>query len=713
MKLRHTYLAAALGGIAVFAACKQNPKAGSSLHYLMTKMDTTVFDDYYGTKVTDPYRWLENDTAPEVAAWVDSQNNFTFSYLEQIPYRKQLKDRLTELFNYEKISAPFKEGDYIYHFRNNGLQNQSVLYRTKEGGAEEIFLDPNTLSSDGTTSLGGMSFTKDGKLCAYSLSKAGADWQEIVVIDAITKKETGDRIPNVKFTGISWRNNVGFYYSRYDDAKGSKLSGKTENHKVYFHVLGSDPAKDQLVFGDDKNPKRYVGATVTDDGEFLVIQTAMATSGNELLFMQLNKAIDRITYVVNNFDNDHEVINSRNGKLYVLTNLNAPNRRLVEIDPAKPQPENWKDIIPHSDNVLEVSTGGDKLFAKYLKDAVSQVVQYNYNGTREKEIALPGPGSVYGFAGKKDETEIYYSFTSFLYPVTIYKYKISDGTSTLYKQPSIKFDFNAYESKQVFYKSKDGTKIPMTITHKKGLKLDGKNPTLLYGYGGFNISLTPNFSPNVLVLLEQGGVYAVANIRGGGEYGEQWHTSGTKMQKQNVFDDFISAANYLVEQKYTSNNFLAISGGSNGGLLVGAVLTQQPQLVKVAFPAVGVLDMLRYHTFTAGAGWATDYGTAQDSKEMFEYLHKYSPLHNVKKAAYPAVMITTGDHDDRVVPAHSFKFAATLQASQQGENPVLIRIDKNAGHGAGKPTAKIIEEAADKWAFMFWNMDVKTLHQGS
>ncbi|RZL43064.1 MAG: S9 family peptidase, partial [Pedobacter sp.] len=666
-----------------------------------------VEDTYFETTIPDAYRWLEDDKSAETASWVKAQNEVTFDYLAQIPFRKQLKERLEKLWNYEKISAPFKRGDFTYYYKNNGLQNQSVLYRKDKNGKEEVFLDPNTFSKDGSTSLSGVSFTKDGSLVAYSISVAGSDWNSIVIMDAVTKKKLEEDIVDVKFSGASWYKNEGFYYSSYDKPEGSQLSAKTDQHKLYFHKLGTPQKSDKVIFGADQK-RRYVGGGVTEDARYLIISAAVSTSGNELYIKDLTKPNSKIITIVDNFNSDNDLLENVGSKLYILTNRNAPNQKIITVDASKPTPENWKDLIPETKNVLSASKGSGYIFANYMKDAVTQIMQYNYEGKLIREVKLPGVGTAGGFSGKKDETTLYYSFTNYTTPGTIYSFDPKTGVSKEYQKPKVDFNSADYESKQVFYTSKDGTKVPMIITHKKGLKLDGKNPTILYGYGGFNVSLTPSFSVTNAVWLEQGGIYVVANLRGGGEYGKEWHDAGTQLKKQNVFDDFIAAGEYLIKQKYTSPDFLAIKGGSNGGLLVGAVMTQRPDLIKVALPAVGVLDMLRYHTFTAGAGWAYDYGTAEDSKEMFEYLKNYSPVHNVKEGInYPATLITTGDHDDRVVPAHSFKFAAELQDKQKSENPVLIRIETNAGHGAGKPVSKTIEEAADMQAFTLYNMGYK------
>lgn len=665
-----------------------------------------VSDSYFGTTVADPYRWLEDDRSTETKAWVEAENRVTQNFLSGIPFRTAIKSRLERLWNYEKYTAPFKRGSYTYFYKNDGLQNQYILYRQKAKGKVEVFLDPNSFSKDGTTSLADIEFTKDGSMAAYQISEGGSDWRKVIVIKTSDLSIVGDTLIDVKFSGLSWKGNEGFYYSSYDKpTEGSQLSGLTQHHKLYFHKIGTSQKEDKLIFGGEETPRRYIGANLTEDQRFLVITAAESTTGNELYIQDLSKAESPIIKVVNNFRADHAVIASEGSKLYIHTNLNAPNYRIVTADASNPAPEYWKVLIPETENVLTADTGGGRIFANYLKDATSMVMQYDMAGNLERTVTLPGIGTVSGFNAKKTEKQLYYTFTSYIYPPTIFRYIISSGQSVEYKKAGVEFDPSRFESKQVFYTSKDGTKIPMIITHKKGIELNGKNPTLLYGYGGFSVSLTPAFSTSNIILLEQGGVYAVPNLRGGGEYGEKWHIAGTKMNKQNVFDDFIAAAEYLISNKYTSKDYLAISGGSNGGLLVAAVMSQRPELFKVALPAVGVLDMLRYNKFTAGAGWAYDYGTAQESKEMFEYLYKYSPYHALKPGvSYPATLITTADHDDRVVPAHSFKFAARLQEYHRGNSPVLIRIETNAGHGAGKPTAKIIEEQADKWAFMLYNM---------
>jgi prolyl oligopeptidase len=688
--------------------CTLGMNAQTKINYPETKKIDHV-DTYFGEKINDPYRWLEDDRSAETEAWVKAQNVVTYGYLEQIPYRNQLKSRMEQLWNYEKISAPFKEGDYTYYYKNNGLQNQSVLYRKDKSGKEEIFLDPNTFSKDGTTSLGGINFSKDGSLVAYSISEGGSDWRKVIVMETKTKKIIGDTIVDVKFSGVSWYKNEGFYYSSYDKPVGSELSAKTDQHKLYYHKLNTAQKTDKLVFGGDMK-RRYVGGGVSEDEKYLFISAANSTSGNELYYLDLSKPDAKIVTLIDNYENDNDVLDNKGSKIYLVTNYKAPNKRVVTFDLSNPAKENWKDCIAETENVLSPNTGSGYIFASYMKDAVSFIKQYDYNGKLVRDIQLPGVGTAGGFGGKEKETTLYFSFTNYVTPGTTYSFDPKTGKSTVYQKPKVDFNSADYESKQVFYTSKDGTKVPMIITYKKGTKLNGQNPTVLYGYGGFNVSLTPSFSIANAVWLENGGIYAVANLRGGGEYGKKWHDAGTQLKKQNVFDDFIAAAEYLIKENYTSSDYLAIKGGSNGGLLVGAVMTQRPDLVKVALPAVGVLDMLRYHTFTAGAGWAYDYGTSEQNKEMFEYIKGYSPVHNVKAGTkYPATMVTTGDHDDRVVPAHSFKFAGELQAKQAGDNPVLIRIDVNAGHGAGKSVAATIQENVDMQVFTLYNMGVKEL----
>lgn len=676
-----------------------------------TTHQVDVVDDYFGTQIKDPYRWLEDDRSEETAHWVAAQNKVTFGYLEQIPYRQTIEQRLTELLDYEKVSSPFKEGKYTYFYKNDGLQNQDVLYRQQGDGKAEVFLDPNTFSEEGTTSLGRVSFSKDGSLVAYSISEGGSDWRKVIVLDAESKKPIGDTLVDVKFSGISWRGNEGFYYSSYDKPEGSELSAKTDQHKLYFHQLGTPQADDDLIFGGSEAEKhRYVSGYVTEDGRYLVIGAMESTSGNKLYVHDLTKPEAKLVTVQDHTGADTWVIASQDDTLYLQTNLEAPNTRLVKVNIATPQASNWVDVIAETQHVLSASTAGGSLFAQYMVDATSQVKQFDMNGKLLRTIELPDIGSASGFRGKQDDSELYYTFTNYKTPGTIYQLDISSGKSQVYRKSEAPFDSDKFESEQVFYTSKDGTKVPMILTHKKGLPRDGSAPTILYGYGGFDVSLTPWFSSVRAAWLDMGGIFAVANLRGGGEYGKAWHDAGTKLQKQNVFDDFIAAAEYLIENKYTASNKLAIEGGSNGGLLVGAVMTQRPELFRVALPQVGVLDMLRYHTFTAGAGWAYDYGTAEQNKEMFEYLKGYSPVHNVKAGVnYPATLITTGDHDDRVVPAHSYKFAAELQAKQGGPLPTLIRIETDAGHGAGTPTSKVIDLYADIYSFALFNMGVEEL----
>jgi len=695
-------------------ACKNEEKIEPiAVNYIETQKVDTV-DTYFGVDVQDPYRWLEDDRSEETEAWVKAQNEVTFGYLDQIPFRDELNERLTSLWNYEKVGPPFKEGDYSYFYKNDGLQNQYVIYRFKTGedpSTAIVFLDPNTFKEDGTISLGTLSFSDDGKKAAYSISEGGSDWRKVLVMNTETKEIIEDTLVEVKFSGLSWRGNEGFYYSSYDKPDGSELSAKTDQHKLYFHKLGTSQEEDDLIYGGiDSEKHRYIGGRVSEDNRFLTISASNSTSGNKLFIKDLSEENSPLVAIIEHADNDTYMFDNIGTKLYLVTNLNAPNRKMVTVDVADPKSENWTEFIPETENVLSVTRAGRNIFAEYMVDAVSKVLQFDYDGNLIREIDLPGIGTIRGFKAKKEETEVYYSFTNYVTPGSIYKYIIADGVSELYRKPKIDFDSEGYESKQIFYTSKDGTKVPMIITHKKGVELNGKNPTILYGYGGFNISLTPAFSITNAVWMEQGGIYAVPNLRGGGEYGKAWHKAGIQMKKQNVFDDFIAAAEYLIENKYTSPDYLAIRGGSNGGLLVGATMTQRPDLMKVALPAVGVLDMLRYHTFTAGAGWGYDYGTAEDSKEMFEYLKGYSPVHNVKEGVdYPATLITTGDHDDRVVPAHSFKFAAELQEKHTGPNPLMIRIETDAGHGAGTPVSKTIEQYVDIFGFTLYNMGYRVL----
>lgn len=687
-------------------SCNRTAESTASIKYPETQKVDTI-DTYFGEQVADPYRWLEDDQSAETADWVKAQNEITFGYLDNIAYRNKIRERLEKLYDYERLGAPVREGDYYYFYKNDGLQNHSVLYRKKDlDGTPEVFLDPNTFSDDGTTGLAHIAFTKDGSLATYLITEGGSDWRKAIVIKTADKAIVEDTLRDIKFSSIAWKGNDGFYYSSYDKPTGSELSAKTQYHKLFYHKLGTPQSDDKLIFGGEETPRRYVGGYVTEDERFLVVTAATSTTGNELYVQDLLQPNSKLINVVNNFNNDHHVLTNDGDRLIIHTNLNAPNGKLIAVHVRDPRPENWKEIVAETENVMSASTAGKKIFVHYIADVKTKVSQHDMYGVFEREVELPGMGKADGFDGKKDDTHIYYSFTSFTYPTSIFRYDIATGKSTLYEKPDVDFNPDDYETRQVFYESKDGTKVPMFIVHKKGLKLDGKNPTWLYAYGGFNISLYPNFNTSRIVWLENGGIYAQPNLRGGGEYGEQWHIAGTKMDKQNVFDDFIAAAEYLIREKYTSSDYLAISGGSNGGLLVGATLTQRPDLVKVALPAVGVMDMLRYHKFTAGAGWAYDYGTSEDSKEMFEYLRRYSPVHALKAGTdYPATLVTTADHDDRVVPAHSFKFAATLQEHHSGDDPVLIRIETKSGHGSSN-LKKALEVIADQYAFTWYNMGV-------
>ena len=666
-----------------------------------------VVDTYFGVQVKEPYRWLENDTSAVTAAWVKSQNKVTKDYLSQIPFRDALKKRITALMNYPKYSSPFKKNGQYFFYKNNGLQNQSVLYRQKSLTAEpELLLDPNTLSTDGTVALSSIAFSKDGKYLGYSIARSGSDWNEIFVLDVESRQLLTDHIKWSKSSQITWQGN-GFYYSGYDTPEvGKEYSNKNEYEKVYYHTVGQPQDQDKLVYEDRKHPLRECYANVTDDEKFLFVSITETTTGNGLLMKDLTNPNASFVELVSGFDNDYTVVDNVNGKIYVLTNWKAPKQRLMEFDSTNPSRENWKEIIPETEDVLErASIIGGKILTEYMKDATNHAYGFDLTGKKLYEVQLPTLGSLTGFAGDKDDNEAFYTFTSYTFPPTIYRFDASKNTSEVFHKADVLFNSDAYTTEQVFFTSKDGTKVPMSITYKKGLKKDGKNPLMLYGYGGFNISLNPTFAVPRIPFLENGGIYVVANIRGGGEYGEAWHMAGTKMKKQNVFDDFIGAAEYLIAKGYTSSKKLAIDGGSNGGLLVGACLTQRPDLYAVAIPEVGVLDMLRYHLFTIGWSWTSDFGNSGESKEMFEYLKAYSPLHNVKPGTkYPATMVMTGDHDDRVVPAHSFKFAATLQANNASTKPTLIRIDSKAGHGAGKPVGKVIDAQADMWSFTMYNL---------
>ncbi|MEZ9654199.1 prolyl oligopeptidase family protein [Vibrio splendidus] len=667
-----------------------------------------VSDDYFGQIIEDPYRWLEDDRSDETAQWVASQNEVTFDYLAQIPYRAELRERLAKAQDYKKSSQPFVRGDYTYFYKNDGLQNHSILYRQKEGQQEEVFLDPNTFSQDGTTSLGSVSFSKDYSLVAYSISEGGSDWRKIFVIDTETKKQLEAEITDAKFTGISWLGNRGFYYSSYDKPDGSQLSARTEQHKLYFHELGAEQASDKVIFGESNAEQhRYVSGYTTEDDHYLIILGRESTSGNRLFYIDLNSQEQSLNTLIDHVDSDTYLIDNQDEVFILYTNLDAPNGKVVSFDTRDGK---WLEIIPEKPQPLDISTGGGYLFAHYMVDVVSKIEQLDYQGNLVREIHLPGVGTASGLGGKNEQTQLYYTFTNYVTPPTIFSFDVEAGNSEIYQGSESPFESDQFESKQVFYTSKDGTQVPMLISYKRGLVLDGNNPTMLYAYGGFNVSLTPSFSGTVGSWLELGGVYAVPNLRGGGEYGKAWHKAGTQEQKQNVFDDFIAAAEFLIEENYTSSDKLAIRGGSNGGLLVGACMTQRPELFKVALSAVGVLDMLRYHTFTSGEGWAYDYGTSAQSKEMFEYLLGYSPVHNVVRGTnYPATLVTTADHDDRVVPAHSYKFISELQDKHQGDTPMMIRIDVNAGHGAGMPLSKAIDLTADIYAFTLFNMGIELL----
>ncbi|MFT6331423.1 MAG: prolyl oligopeptidase [Bermanella sp.] len=670
-----------------------------------------VVDTYFDDQVADPYRWLEDDRSAETEAWVDTQNETTQAYLENISYREEIAKVVRDLLDYERVSAPFTEGEYTYFYKNDGLQNQSLVYRSKGGGDATVFIDPNKFSDDGTISLAGLSFSADGSTAAYQTSTGGSDWRQVYVINTDTTELLSDTLINVKFSGLSWYKNEGIYYCSYDKPAGSELSQKTDQHKLYYHKIGTPQADDLKIYGHtDVEKHRYIGAQVSEDDRFLLVSAANSTSGNRAFLKDLSNPNAGWKTVIETTDNDVSMLTNKGDSLYLTTNHNALNSKVVVVNAKAPSVENWKDLIPETTNVLSPSSAGGYIFAEYMVDAISKVYQYNLEGKKLRTIELPDIGSVSMNGDKFDANTSYYTFSNYITPTTIYALDIATGESMLFNKPASKFDASKFVSKQVFYKSKDGTHVPMIITYHKDTELNGKNPTMLYGYGGFNISLTPSFSPTLAAWLELGGVYAVPNIRGGGEYGKAWHKAGTQMQKQNVFDDFIAAAEYLIDNKYTSSSYLALRGGSNGGLLVGAVMTQRPDLAKVVLPAVGVLDMLRYHTFTAGAGWAYDYGTAEQSREMYNYIKAYSPVHNVKAGKkYPATMITTADHDDRVVPAHSFKFAAVLQEFQEGDNPVLIRIETDAGHGAGTPISKTIEQYADIYGFVLYNMGVEEL----
>lgn len=694
--------------LAIISGCKDKTEKKEKLDYPKTKKVDTV-DTYFGTKVKDPYRWLEYDTAREVEKWVKKQNKVTFSYLENIPFRNDLKKKFKDIWDYPKYSAPSKDNDKYFFFKNKGLQNQNVLYMTDSlQGEPEVLLDPNKFSEEGTASLSNMELSGDGKYLAYGISRGGSDWSEFYVMNVENKKKLDDHLEWVKFSGIAWKDDS-FYYSRYDKPEDSKLSAQNKNHKVYYHKVGTPQSEDKLVYKNPDHPERNYSASTSEDEKYLFLYESAASQGNALYYKNLKKREDNFHKIAEGFDYQYRVIDHMDGKFLVRTNYNAPKYKVVLIDPKNPEPENWKNIIPEKESVLQMATvAGNKLIVEYMVDANSKAYVHNLEGKKLHEIELPGIGSMDEFNGKKGDNEAFYTFSSYTMPSTIYRYDIENNNSEVFRKPKINFNSDKYTTKQIFYKSKDGTEIPMFITHKKGLELNGNNPVYLYGYGGFNITVTPEFRTTMIPFLENGGVLAVPNLRGGGVYGKKWHKAGKKMNKQNVFDDFISAAEYLIDEKYTKPEKLAIAGTSNGGLLVGACMTQRPDLFGVALPSVGVMDMLRYHKFTIGWHWAGDYGRSDESKEMFEYLYDYSPLHNIEDSVnYPATMATTANHDDRVVPAHSFKFIATLQEKQAGNDPVIIRIETKAGHGAGKPTDKIIEEATDKLAFLFYNMNEK------
>lgn len=692
--------------ISVLASCSTQPGLETSekslLNYPETRKDTTVTDDYFGTLVADPYRWLEDENSAETNAWVDAQNLVTNSYLSEIPYRDSIRKRLTEVWNYEKVSAPGKEKTGYFQFRNDGIQNQSVLYfMDHPDSTGTILLDPNKFSEAGTTALTDFTLNNDGTLAVYGTSDAGSDWKEFKVIKVPSGETLSDHIQWVKFSGAAWKGD-GFFYSRFDKpVEGQSLSGKNLNSLVFYHKLGTKQDKDISIYRDQANPERNFYAMVTDDEKYLIISESETTSGNSLLIKDLSKENNPVVRMTEGFDSDFSVIDHVNGQLIIRTNHNAPRYRLMAADPNNPGISNWTELVPQKDMVLEsVSLMNGKMILKYMKDVTNRLYTYSLTGEELNEIKLPELGVVSSIKSKKDDNEVWFSFRNFTSPGTIYYYNDDNSQLSVFHEPELDFDLSSYETRQVFYKGKDGKRIPMFITHKKGIEKTRSNPVLLYGYGGFNISITPSFSPATAVFLEKGGIYAVANIRGGGEYGKEWHEAGMQFNKQNVFDDFISAAEYLINEGFTNPSKIAITGRSNGGLLIGAVMTQRPDLFAVAVPQVGVLDMLRYHEFTIGRAWSSDYGLSEDERH-FQNLYRYSPLHNLKETAYPATMVMTGDHDDRVVPAHSYKFAATLQEKNTGEEPVLIRIDRQAGHGAGKPVSMQIDEATDLWSFIF------------
>ena len=700
-----------MGSVIALAACQEKPQPRYQVaQYPETFRDETVVDDYFGTKVADPYRWLENDTSEQTTAWVNAQRAVTDDYLSHIPFRGAIKERLTTLMNYERYSAPHKRfGRYIYS-KNDGLQNQSVIYIQYPDQEPEVLLDPNKLSDDGTVAFGGGSQSNDGKYYAYLIQRSGSDWVEIYVMDIATKELLPDHIEWAKFTGASWYKD-GFFYAAYDKpVAGKEFSNVNENHKIYYHKLGTKQDQDQLFYSNPAQPRYFHQVDLTEDEHYMFLFESGQGAGSTLWIRDMQDPKGKFVQIADNMDYQYMPIDVINDEIYIYTNYDAPKGRVVKVSAKAPQMENWKDIIPESDNVLvSAQLANGKMIVTYDKDAANHAYVYTMDGEQLHEIALPTYGEV-GFSCRYDEPEVYYGFTSFVYPTTIFKYDIDSNESTVFRAPAVDFDPEAFATEQVFVISKDGTKVPMFLTYKKDLKMDGKNPTLLYGYGGFNITLNPGFSTSRLPFLENGGIYAQMNLRGGNEYGEEWHLAGTKLEKQNVFDDCIACAEYLIQKNYTSPDYLALNGGSNGGLLVGAVVNQRPDLFKVAVPQVGVMDMLRYHLFTIGWNWASDYGTSEDDEAMFKALYAYSPLHTIKSGAdvhYPAIMVTTADHDDRVVPAHSFKYAAALQAAQTGDEPKIIRIDSKAGHGGGKPIAKVLEEQADIYSFILYNMGVE------
>ena len=713
----HSRCAAALLAVALSGSAAVAQTADQGLRY-PTTMKSDQVDDYHGTLVADPYRWLEDVDSPETARWVEAQNAVTFGYLGSIPERPAIRERLTKLWDYPKYGVPFREGGRTFWFENSGLQNQSVLYvRDNRKAKPRVLLDPNTLSSDGTVALAGLEVSDNGRLLAYAVSASGSDWQEFRVRDIETAQDLSDTLKWIKFSGMSWtKDNKGFFYSRYDEPTADALTGVNKFQKLYYHRIGTPQSKDVLVYERPDEPDWGFDGRVTDDGHYLIISVWQGTErNNRVYFIDLARPKSPtinapVVKLLDEFDASYAFVDNRGSIFYFQTNKDAPRERVIAIDNHAPRRSEWRTIIPEaSDALTSVARVGDRFVASYLTDARSSIRLYGLSGHIVGEVDLPGLGTVSGISGDRDDKDFHYAFTSYLYPTSVFRYDLKSGRNTLVRAPQLDFDVSRYETKQVFYTSKDGTRVPMFITHRKGMALDGTNPTMLYAYGGFNIPMTPAFAPANLVWLEMGGVYAVANLRGGGEYGTEWHQAGTKDRKQNVFDDFIAAAEYLIQEKYTSPTKLAIRGGSNGGLLVGAVMTQRPELFGVALPAVGVMDMLRFHKFTIGWGWVSDYGSADDPV-AFEYLKAYSPLHNLKPGThYPATLVTTADHDDRVVPGHSFKFAAALQAAQAGPAPTLIRIDVKAGHGAGKPTAKQIEEWADLFAFTWKNLGMTTV----